>query len=90
MLFKKHSMQNNNDGKPEEVSEEMNFEVLKKDYEFIAPSQHEWKQRGPFLVCLSCELQHAVYIGMEKRMVGIDQNGKPILKTVKVSHSPDQ
>jgi hypothetical protein len=58
-------------------------EVLQKDFEFLPTGQHEYRQRGPYLVCLSCEVQHAVYIGMEKIMVGEDEQGRPILKTRK-------
>lgn len=55
-------------------------EVLQKDYEFIPNAQCQYKQRGPYLVCVSCELQHATYIGMDRIMVGEDKDGKPILK----------
>jgi len=80
-------MENQNENekhKEQEVEQEAEeYEVLKKDYEFIAPSQHEWRQRGPYLVCVSCELQHAVYIGMERILIGKDEEGKPILKNRK-------
>jgi len=32
---------------------------------------------------MSCEIQHAVWIGTEKMMMGIDKKGQPILKTRK-------
>lgn len=55
-------------------------EVLRKDYEFIPNAQCQYKQRGIYLVCTSCELQHAVYIGIDRIMVGVDETGRPILK----------
>lgn len=55
-------------------------EVLQKEYEFIPNALCKFKQRGPYLVCVSCELQHAVFIGMDKMMVGEDEKGKPIIK----------
>jgi hypothetical protein len=65
--------------KPQENEEDLG-EVLQKEYEFIPNALCKYKQRGPYLVCVSCELQHAVYIGMSKMMVGEDENGRPILK----------
>lgn len=61
------------------------FEVLNfdnPDFKFTPSGNHIWRQRGCYLVCLSCELQHAVHIGMEKRMVGVTKNGDPILKKI--------
>lgn len=53
-------------------------EVLQKEYEFTS-KDCQYKQRGPYLVCVRCELQHALYIGMDKMMTGEDENGRPIL-----------
>lgn len=55
-------------------------EILQKEYEFIPSALCKYKQRGPYLVCVSCELQHAQFIGMDKIMIGEDEHGKPILK----------
>ena len=63
------------------ITETLDFD--KPSYVFKPEAGHEWKQRGPYLVCISCELQHAVWIGMEKIMVGQEENGKPILKNRK-------
>jgi len=52
----------------------------KPAFEFIPKGYHKWRQQGPYLVCKSCELQHAVFVGMEKIMVGVDKAGNPILK----------
>lgn len=59
------------------ISEELNFE--KPSYVFLPEGKHTYRQQGPYLVCRSCELQHAVYIGMDHQMVG-EKNGKPVLK----------
>lgn len=58
--------------------EQVDFE--KPDYLFAPSEHHEWRQRGYYLVCKSCELEHAVWIGSEHLMVGIDEQGKPIFK----------
>jgi len=50
------------------------------DYKFT-PGRHVWRQHGPYLVCNNCELRHAVFIGMDKLMVGEEEDGTPILKT---------
>ena len=64
--------------KQEETNEEtLNF--TQPDYVFIPKGAHEWRQQGPYIICKSCEIQHAVYIGTEKILTGIDEKG-PILK----------
>lgn len=69
----------NNEDEKEKVEEELlNFD--KPDFVFIPKGGHEWRQRGPYLVCMSCEIQHATWIGTERIMVGIDKGGQPILK----------
>lgn len=50
------------------------------DFEFIPKSQHKWVQQGPYLICRSCDLQHAVPIGMERVLMGFKDNGDPIIK----------
>jgi len=62
----------------EPESEVLNFE--KPDFEFIPKGNHEFRQQGFYLICNSCELQHAVWIGPKKIMVGLDKDGRPILK----------
>lgn len=69
----------NNENNEEEVVEELG-EVLQKEFEFTPSALCIYKQRGPYLVCTSCELQHALFIGMEKIMVGVDEHGKPIVE----------
>ena len=50
------------------------------EFQFI-PGRHVYKQEGPYLVCRECELHHAVYIGMDKIMVGEDESGSPIVRS---------
>lgn len=49
-------------------------------FQFIPKGSHQWRQQGPYIICKSCELEHAAYIGMEHLMTGIDERGMPILK----------
>jgi hypothetical protein len=61
--------------------EEQAYDFDKPEYTFIPKGIHNWRQEGPYVVCRSCEIHHAVFIGMEKMMIGIDENGNPILKS---------
>ncbi len=54
-------------------------EVLQKEFEFTPTGLCHYKQRGIYLVCVSCEVQHAVFIGIDRFYVGDDESGKPIL-----------
>lgn len=49
----------------------------KPDYDFVPGATHEYRQQGPYIICYSCELQHALYIGIDKMLMGFDENGKP-------------
>lgn len=60
----------------EPLSEELNFD--NPDFQFV-PEGCNWIQRGIYLICTSCELQHAIYIGTEKMFVGM-KDGKPLFK----------
>lgn len=62
----------------EPIVEELDF--TKPDFQFIPKGSHQWRQQGPYLVCRSCELEHATYIGMEYIMKGITEDGQPILE----------
>lgn len=41
---------------------------------------HSWRQRGPFLVCTSCDYEHSQWIGSDKKLVGFDKGGQPIIE----------
>ena len=45
---------------------------------------HRWVQKGPFLICKSCPLEHGTYIGTSNLFLGIDEKGLPILKKVEI------
>lgn len=64
--------------KEEQVIEEVDFN--KPDYVFLPKGNHIYRQMGFYLVCSSCDLSHAIYIGKDKVMVG-ESEGQPILKT---------
>ncbi len=62
------------------IIEEKNWET--PDFTFIPRGTHLWTQRGYYLICTSCGLSHAVFIGPNSIMVGI-KDGEPVLKTRK-------
>jgi hypothetical protein len=72
----------------EELKEEIKEEGESLDFNspaftFTPAGRHTYRQEGYYLVCKSCELHHAVFIGPDKIMVGETEDGKPILKNKK-------
>jgi len=65
----------------EAESEELDFN--KPSYTFIPKGIHDWRQMGYYLVCKGCDIEHAVWVGKDKLMVGQSKKGQPILKTRK-------
>lgn len=64
-------------GEEEPISETLSWE--KPDFVYI-PKNHEFRQEGGYLICRSCPLEHATYIGIEKIMIGNNSEGLPIIK----------
>jgi len=65
-----------------EEKNEPETEVLdftKPDFNFIPKGSHEWRQQGYYIICKSCDLEHAVWIGSERILTGINEKGEPIL-----------
>jgi hypothetical protein len=68
---------------PTEQLDEREEEILdfnKPSFKFEPNEHHEWRQQGPYLVCKSCDLEHAQWVGMNKELIGINDKGQPILK----------
>ena len=66
--------------KPIEIPEESEtLDFSNPDFKFT-PGRHVWRQHGPYLICNACVLQHATFIGMDKVMIGEEEDGTPILK----------
>jgi len=66
--------------KNEEQPENEELDFSKPDYLFEPGANHDYRQQGFYLICKSCEIEHAVWVGSDKLMVGVDKDGKPILK----------
>lgn len=74
-------MEQNETEKEEQPQGEI-LDFTKPSYNFIPNEAHDWRQRGPFLVCKSCDIEHATYIGPGRLLTGLDDKGRPILKRV--------
>lgn len=68
----------NNQEQHEEENETLDF--TKPDFVFLPKGNHTYRQSGPYLICKTCDIQHATFIGMKLIMVGVSQTGEPILK----------
>ena len=67
----------------EEIKQEVEeYDFSKPNFMFIPSGNHQWSQQGYYAICHSCELQHAIFIGKDKMLVGIKE-GKPVFKTRK-------
>jgi len=55
-------------------------ELRKKAREKAKNTFHNWRQKGNYIVCKSCEFPHRFNIGVDKMLVGITDEGLPILK----------
>ena len=78
MTLKKPVKKNEEIEQIEQDTETLDFN--NPSFKFVPPGYHRYRQQGGYLVCQSCEVKHAVWIGMDKIMVGEDKKGKPILK----------
>lgn len=55
-------------------------ELREKAKEKAQKAVHNWKQRGIWMVCTSCDNTHAVYVGVNKLLVNVE-NGIPVFKS---------
>ena len=71
----------NDENEVQDIPETETLDFNQADYTFVPNTVHTWRQQGYYLVCKSCEIEHAVYVGHDKLLVGISNEGKPILKS---------
>lgn len=82
---KEYSLNDLNLGKDingEKIEQKADFDTLNFDnpeFSFVPKGTHNWRQRGYYIHCDSCDLGHGVFIGAEKVLVGINEIGHPIL-----------
>lgn len=63
-----------------EISQQELDEIRDKAKRQAEEANHDWIQKGAFLVCRSCDIRHAHYIGTSKVMVGKNERGEPIFE----------
>ena len=64
------------------ITSEQITEIRKEAVERAKSAKHRWRQRGFWLVCTSCENNHAIWI-QGKEMIGESEGGEPILRALK-------
>lgn len=70
-----------NQGEHEEIKKESEvLDFSKPNFTFKPNGHHSYRQAGPYLVCKSCEIQHATWVGINKILVGFDKEDRPIIK----------
>lgn len=86
-MFSKESSQESKTLQTDNLEEVLNlnneqpYDFDNPAYQFIPKGVHAWRQEGCYVVCRSCDCSHAIFIGMDKIMTGIDEEGKPIFKS---------
>lgn len=71
------------DNKKEDIDKELEPYTYTGELNFnkkveVAGS-HIWRQQGVYVICKSCPMTHAIYIGIDKMLVGIDEKGLPLV-----------
>jgi len=64
------------------ITTEQIEEIRKDALQKAKQTKHTWRQRGFWLVCKSCDNNHAVWI-QGKEMIGENEDGTPILRALK-------
>ncbi len=41
--------------------------------------KHKWRQSGVWVYCSSCDNEHGFFVGVNKKLVGIDDDGNPVI-----------
>jgi hypothetical protein len=69
----------NEDIKEEPIEQGEAVDFTQPNFSFSPNGRHTYRQEGYYLVCKSCELHHAIFIGSKKIMAGETPEGVPIL-----------
>jgi hypothetical protein len=57
-------------------------EIRARALEEAKKTVHKWKQRGPWVECSTCPMKHGFYVGPQRRIKKINDNG-----TIEFEHS---
>jgi hypothetical protein len=64
-----------------EDNETETLDFNKPSFTFKPNGHHSYRQVGYYLVCKSCVVEHAVWIGPDKILCGFDDKDQAIIKT---------
>jgi hypothetical protein len=64
------------------ITKEQIDELRKQAIEKAKKARHEWRQKGGWIVCRTCDFEHGFRVKSNQRLVGIDEEGKPIIKNL--------
>jgi hypothetical protein len=56
-------------------------DFARSPYKYKLDNVHNWIQRGYYIHCTACPLEHGIHVGKDQIMVGLDEKNVPILKT---------
>jgi len=51
-----------------------------EDQVFENTIEGRWIQKGPYIINTDTKLEYGLYIGNDKKLIGVDENGKPIIQ----------
>jgi len=60
-------------------TDEKGYDFDNPEFVFTPKGVHNWRQESVYCVCRSCEIEHAIYIGPNKIMIGLKNDGQPNL-----------
>ena len=63
-----------------EISFDELEEIRRRAIESVKNKKHVWKQKGPWIECQSCDYKHGHFVGVDKIMKGIDEDGNPFFE----------
>lgn len=58
------------------------WKKLDEEEKFENTLEGKWVQKGPYIINTGSKMDYGIYIGMQKRLVGIDDSGKPIIESI--------
>lgn len=67
----------------EKIIEEIDkseWKKLDEIVDFKLSLEGKWVQKGPYIINTAGELDFAIYVGNDKKLIGLDDSGRPILK----------
>lgn len=78
-MLKSQTEQKANKKSGDNNGEEIDLSKLKGKIE-TSSHAHNWYQRGPYLVCTSCKVKHATYVGLTKVVTQVKKSGEVVLE----------